>query len=285
MILRKLLIIASVAMLAISSFGCEAVRDAVANVSGAPTSAEFDRLKEQIEIAEAKEAEATRAIDVLVEQERAENERAAQIAAQREALEAQYAAMAGQLVGLAGEARAAMVEMMDSLRRRIDHVGDLQRQQAELVSRYQREIAQSFAQLAYYSEEIDKSETEFESKLAQREQAFAGLTGAIDSIAGVAVTLGAPEAAVESGKGVIGALLGVTLAGAPTGAFAWYRDRAARRRKKIIQTTERYDLLDRADPDRKAQAKAQLTAAEAAELAKITAPVSKLAHATRAGDA
>lgn len=282
MIRKKLSIPAICAMLAISAFGCEAVRDAVANASGAPTTAEFEKLKQGIELAERQEAEATRTLDVLVEQERVERERAAQISAQREALESQYAAMAGQLVGLAGEARSAMVEMMDSLRRRIDHVGDLQRQQAELVASYQRETAKSLAQLSSFSGAIAQAESEFESKVAQRDEAFAGLSGAIDSIAGVAVTLGAPQAAVESGKGVIGALLGVTLAGPPVGVLAWYRDRAARRRKKIIQTTERFDLLDNADPERKAQAKAQLGAAEAAELAKITARVPKVPHRTRA---
>jgi hypothetical protein len=191
--------------------------------------------------------------------------------------------MAGQLVGLAGEARAAMVDMMDGLRRRIDHVGDLQRQQAELVSSYQREIAKSQAELSRLSASIEQSEAEFESKVAQRDEAFAGLGGAVDAIAGVAVSLGAPAPAVESAKSAIGVGLGLVVGGAPPAWLAWWRNRVATRRKKIIQTTERFDLLDNADPERKAQAKANLSAAEAAELAKITAPVLKLPH--RSGSA
>lgn len=284
MIPRRLLsitILSAAAMLAVP--GCGHIQDGIATISGAPTSKEFDAIRAAIEDAEAREREAVLARDALVEQRSAEQDKAASISAQREALEAQYAAMAGQLVGLAGEARAAMVEMMDGLRRRIDHVGDLQRQQAEIVASYGRAIAQTDRDLAALSTAVESSEAEFAAKVEQRDQVLSGLSAAVETVAGLAVSFGAPAASVEAAKGAIGVGLGLAVGGAPTGALAWWMRRKANARAAIIKATERYDLLADAEPDRKAQAKATLTASQAAELAKITAPIAKITHSPRAG--
>lgn len=260
----------------VSMGGCEAVYDGVAAVTGAPTSKDFAAEREKIEAAEAARAQADEARDALAEQVDAEQRRQAEIASQREALEAQYAAMAGQLVTLAGEARKAMVEAMDAVRRRMDAAGDLERQQAEVVANYQRAIAQATADLDDASAAIEQAEATFEALIAQKDDALSGLSGAINTLAGFAVQFGAPAPIVEGVRDAATFGLGSVATGAPVAALAWWQRRKAANRGKIIKATERYNLLATADPEAKKAAKSELPPGAVAELQRLTAGVSKV---------
>lgn len=283
----RLAIAAAVASLALAALapmtGCEAIQDGIATVSGAPTSKEFKELQAKIVEAEQQRDLATEARDALAHQESAELQRQAQIEAQREALEAQYAAMAAQLVTLTGEARRALVDAMDAVRRRVDAVSDMARQQAEIVAQYQAEIARADKDLAKLSDSITTAESNFEALKDQRDEAFGGLTTAVNAIGTIAVAAGVPQEAVDRGTGVILTGLGVAVGSAPTGVLAWWERRKKKQAKaeseargKIIQTTERYGLLEHADPNAKRAAKSELTPEAALELQKLTTNVQKL---------
>lgn len=279
MISRRLLltsILAATVMLI--SPGCNHVRDGIASATGAPTTKEFEALRTAIEDAEQRQRDAERIRADLEHLAGEAAQRQAETARQREALEAHYAAMASQLVGLAGEARAAMIEMMDQVRRRIDAVGDAQRQQAEVLARHQREIAKTVRDIAAMDGAIADAESQFAQKLQERDEALGGVAGLVDGLASMARVLGVSETAVEPARNAIAMGLGLTMAGGPTGVYAWWLRRKAEARAKIIQATERYDLLADADPALKAQAKATLTPAQAAELERITAPIAKITH-------
>ena len=282
--LRRTMAIVALAALAMLSAGfvagCGLVRDGLASATGAPTTKEFEALKTAIEDAEERQRDAERLRADLEDLAGQAAQRQAEIARQREALEAQYAAMASQLVGLAGEARAAMVEMMDQVRRRIDAVGDSQRQQAEVLARHQRKLAKTVRDIALLDRAIADAEATFAAKLTERNEALGGVSEMVDGLASMAMAFGVPPNAVEPARNAIAMGLGMTTTGAPVGVYAWWMRRKAAARATIIQATERHDLLAAADPEAKRAAKADLTPAAIAELEALTKPIHKITHTT-----
>ena len=272
---RLALALACIAALSFAP-GCDAIRDGVAKVVGAPTSAEVKATAEQL-------AKADEEIQKLDEQRLAADREQAKlkaandrIAQRREVLERMQAELASKLATSPPEARQILLASIREVDAQIEGLGNESAAVARLLADYEEQLVRIDVASAKAKRQLAEHEATLEAFDEATAAAVKRTTAAVKGIGEQVGNLGVPGAGMVASQvsEVLGTGLAAILGGGSVGtlvavrarrkarAIEDERDEAVEQRdgaRRVIAVTERFGIENIAtDPNVRKQAKAVL---------------------------
>lgn len=275
---RLALALSCIATLSVAG-GCDAIRDGVAKVVGAPTSAEVKATAEQLAKADAeieKLDEQRRAAEREEKKLKASEDR---IAARREVIERMQAELAAKLATAPPEARQILLASIRETDAQLDGLTNESAAVARLLADYEEQLVKVEVAAAKAKRDLAQHEATLESFDEATAEAIKRTTGAVKGIGEQVGNLGVPGAGMVAGQvsGILESGLAAIFGGGGVGTLVAVR---ARRRSKAIES-ERDEAVEQRDGARRVIA---VTERFGIENIATDANVRKQAKAVLAGD-
>jgi len=280
--MRLPLFIATALIVLACSTGCEGLRDAVAQVVGAPTSQEMRDTAAKFTAAEEAIGE-LKAQQLAAERESAKLKASEdRIGQRREVLERMQSELASKLATSPPEARQVLLASIRELDAQLEGLTNESAAVARVLADYEEQLARIEVAAAKARRDLAEHEATLLSFDERTAAAVKRTTEGVQQVGTAVSALGVPGAGAIAGQvsGILEAGLGLILGGGATGALVGLRARKRAREieeerdeaieqrdgaRRVITTTERFGIdAIASDPNVRKQARAALAGDEVA---------------------